>query len=90
MTLQIATKKTQEQIIAEANKAIAMGSKMTFEAIVAMLEKKNNQFDSKAKKTVKKFAVAESIKGLPSVYGDMTIAEINEFNAKNNLPSSLR
>lgn len=68
-----------------ANKMIAAGTKMTFEAICEMKMKSEAKM-SKKQKTFKAAPNMEKIMATPSV----DLHEMNLNNAKKNLPSSLR
>jgi len=54
--------------------------------MIAMFEKKFK----KSSKNWKRIDAQKEALESPSIYGDMTMEEINRMNAKNNLPSSMR
>ena len=82
--------KTQEEIKAQAQKLKEMGSPMSLEAIVKMLTKKNDKKNKASNKAWARRDAAKVASLAPSIYGDLTIAEINRKNAMANLPSSMR
>jgi hypothetical protein len=73
----------------EANKAIAVGCKMTFEALCEMYAKKEAKQAKKSgndKKWLQRELVNNTVASNVSGY----MSELNRENAMKNLPSSLR
>ena len=84
---------TTQEIKNEIEKIKAQGCKLSDDKIEAIIVKRETNKQKNKKRTDKGFArrqQAEVLSQQPSVYGNMTMSEINLMNAKNNLPSSMR
>jgi len=93
ITIKTNDMKTEAQINEEIAKVISKGCKLSEDKIRALILKKESNSSKREKRSSKKWNDREARKESgksPSIYGDMSMHEINLMNAKNNLPSSMR
>ena len=83
--------KTKEQIKIEAEKVISLGSKLSIEKIITMIEKKEASNSKREKRSLKKWNKRDEAKNIKvETCNSNELGEINRENARKNLPSSMR